>query len=125
MESTLGVKYDLMLALRSQFWEYLFARNVFQRCLESIYLPSARSGKQLKTNASSYGNPWLFLAVLKARSWWGHILAASARPRTSTKKYGWAIPFRCSWRSVWYRICNIRVYIDSGILGGYTLGRPG
>ena len=49
MESTLGVKYDVALALRSQIYEYL--RETFCRhALE--YLQSARSEKKEK----NYGN---------------------------------------------------------------------
>ena len=31
--------------------------------------------------------------------------------------------FRCSWRSVWYQICDFRVDISSGIFGWQNLGR--
>ena len=46
MESTLGVEYDLMLALRSQICEYL-SETFYRHALE--YLQSARSKKKKKT----------------------------------------------------------------------------
>ena len=43
MESTLGVKDDLMLALRSEIFEYLLEKN-YRHALE--YLQSGRSDKK-------------------------------------------------------------------------------
>ena len=81
MGSTLGDKYDFMLALRSQILEYL--RETFDRhALESRI--TARSEK--KGEKDCYGNAWLLPVFLKARGWLGHSFAASARSRASTNK---------------------------------------
>ena len=38
------------------------------------------------------------------------------------RKSGYVTLFRCSWRSVWYQICDIRVDTASGIRGRHNLG---
>ena len=64
MESALGVKYDLTLALRTQILEYL-RETLYRHALE--YLQLARSEKKKK---KSYGNAWpLLFNLLKACAW--------------------------------------------------------
>ena len=57
MGSTLGVKYDLILAIRSQIFQYL-RETFYARALE--YLEPARSEKKNEKNVYSYKNTWLF-----------------------------------------------------------------
>ena len=82
MESTLGVEYDLMLALRSQICEYL-SETFYRHALE--YLQSARSKKK-KENIFTYGNAWLLLTFLRICGRWEHVFATSASPSTWQKK---------------------------------------
>ena len=78
--STLGVKYDLILALRSQIFEYL-RETFFRQAL--VYLQSARSDKN---KCFSYGNAWPVLTFLKACGRWGHVFDTSASPTPRTRK---------------------------------------
>ena len=63
MESTLGVKYGLILALRSQIFEYL--RIFF--CRHALEVPEIGSfrGKKIEKKVFSYGNAWALLTFLK------------------------------------------------------------
>ena len=77
MELNLGVKNDLILALRSQIFESL--RETFCRhALE--YLQSARLEKNMQKMLVSYGNAWPLLTFLKACGRWGHVFATGASP---------------------------------------------
>ena len=78
MRSTLIVKYDFILALRSQIFEYL-GETYYRHALESV--EPARSEKKRKTHGVfSYGNILLLLTFLKVLGWLGHILAPAFGP---------------------------------------------
>ena len=80
--SILGVKFDLILVLRSRFVEYL-RETLYKHALE--HLEAARSEKQ-RFFFSSYGKLLTIIGLLKACDWSGHIFGASASPRSFTKK---------------------------------------
>ena len=77
----MGVKYDLMLALRSQIFEYL--HETFYRALE--YLEPARSENKTINDKKLLPKRLSVIddGILKVRGWPGHIFAASARPMAS------------------------------------------
>ena len=72
--SILGVKFDLALLLRSQFFDFL-RETLYKHALEHLEaagLPTV--------------NAYLLLTSLKVCDWSGHIFGASASPRSLTKK---------------------------------------
>ena len=74
MHSILGVKFDFILVLRSQFFEFL-RETLYKHALEHLEaagLPTV--------------NAHLLLTSLKVCDWSGHIFGASASPRSLTKK---------------------------------------
>ena len=78
MASTIRVKYDLILALCSQIFEYV---RVF-----FTGMPWSTLNRLVKKNKiKKEKNLWKHLTVidLKARGWSGRIFAASASPRTN------------------------------------------
>ena len=75
------MKYDLVLALHSQMFEYL--RESFYRLALESWTP-AGSQKRRKENGFSLRKRLTVWRILKAHDWSGHIFAASARPRAST-----------------------------------------
>ena len=68
----MGVKYDLILVLRSQFFEYL-RQTLYKHALEH-------------PEAAPTLNAGLLLTSLKACDWSGHVFGAGASPRSLTKK---------------------------------------
>ena len=84
MESTVGVKHDLILGLRNQNFDYFCVKSFYRHLLE--YLQSARSAKknEKKTMCFSYGNAWPLLTFSRACGRWGRVFAttnsASLRP---------------------------------------------
>ena len=96
----MDVEYDLILVLRSQFFEYL--EHLEAACQEKggsfVFLPTV--------------NSWLWLTSWKAWDWSGHIFGVSASPRSLTKT-GHVTLFRCSWRSAWFETRHIRVAITA------------
>ena len=98
MRSTVGLKTDLALVLRSQVFEYL-RKLSYSHAAE--YLENRIVQKKIENKILySYGNARLFLTILKACGWSGHIFAGSASPRTTTGKAAYVTSFRCSWRPV-------------------------
>ena len=83
VDSILGVKYDLVLVLRSQFFEYL-RETLYKHALKhlEVAFPEKRMGKK----GFPYGNTWLLLTSLKACDWSGHIFGASASLGSLAKK---------------------------------------
>ena len=70
----MGVKFDLVLVLRSQFFDFL-RETLYKHALEHLEaagLPTV--------------NAYLLLTSLKVCDWSGHIFGASASPRSLTKK---------------------------------------
>ena len=83
MGSIFDVKYDLKLALRSRSLNS--CAKVLQACLWS----HGHRFVQQKNDfcfVQFYGKVCLLLAFFEACVWSGHLFAASARPRASTKK---------------------------------------
>ena len=79
--STLGDRYALVLALRSQIFEHVRKRFVGVPWGTWNWLRK----KKRKKKGSSYGKAWPIMTFLKACSRWGHVLVASTNPRSWTK----------------------------------------
>ena len=80
---TLDVQIDLILVLRSQFFEYL-REPLYQQALE--HLEAARPENKMGPFFLPTENGWLFLTSFKACDCSGHICSASACPRSLTTK---------------------------------------
>ena len=80
MGSTLGVKYDLILALRSEPSLRMYALKILQACLGVPAIGSVQ--KKMENKVFSYGNASLLLTFMKASGRWGHFFATSASPRS-------------------------------------------
>ena len=100
MGSNFDVKDDLVLALRSQYFEYLREKNTdmpWSWCTLNRFVQ--------KKMVSSNGNACPLLTFLKACGRWRHVFAVSASPRSCTKKLATYVTlFRCWWRSVRYQV---------------------
>ena len=90
MFSISGVKLDLILVLRSHFFEYL-RETLHKHAFE--HLEAARREKEVSYIFPSTVNGWLSLNSLKACDWAGRIVGACASPRSSTKTNGYATLF--------------------------------
>ena len=110
--STLGDKYLNM----TSYWPYAVrSSNVCAK-----YLQSARSGKKSKKDMLfSYGNAWSLLTFMKACGQWGPLAPALGL----VQKTGHVTLFDCSWRSVWYQLCDIRVDSTNSIRRGENYRR--
>ena len=74
-----ALKFDLILVLRSQLFEYL-RKTLYEDTLE--HLEAVRSRKKNKTFfLLPTVNAWILLTSLKACDWSAHIFGASASPR--------------------------------------------
>ena len=117
----MGVKFDLILVLRSQFFENL--RETLHKHLEAPGSGSSRIKREKHLRAPGSGtskkkrdiiflptvNARLSLTSLKACDWSGHIFGASASPRSLTKKK-LAMPPHYACRGgqhVWYQVPNM------------------
>ena len=80
--SILGVEYDLILVLGTQFFEYL-RETLYKHVLE--HLEAVRPEKIMAHFFSSYGKCLTIIDIFEACDWSGHILGASASPRSLTK----------------------------------------
>ena len=78
----MDVNYDLILVLRSQFFEYL-RETLYKHALER--LEAARPEKINGSFFSSYGKGLTVVDLLEACDWLGHIFAPSASPRPFNK----------------------------------------
>ena len=81
----MGVKFDLILVLRSQFFE-LLRENSYKYVLE--HLEAAGSEKKWVIFFLPTVNVYLLLTSSKVCDWSGHIFGASASPRSFNKKKG-------------------------------------
>ena len=118
--SILGVKFGLILVLRSQSFDFL---------RETLYKHAqGRTCKRLIQKQKWFVyflptvNAYLLLTSLKVCDWSGHIFGASASPRSLTIFFGYVTLFHCPWRSAWYQICEIRDAIACAIRGWRNLG---
>ena len=78
----MGVKVDLILVLRSQFFEFL-RETLYKHALE--HLEAAGPEKQMGHFFLPTVNAYLLLTSLKVCDWSGHIFGASASPKSFTK----------------------------------------
>ena len=78
--------------------------------------------KKWKKNGSFQRKRLTSIDFLKARGWSGHIIAASTRPKASTKKQAMSPSSAVHGGQLRYQICDIRVDIASGIRGRQNLG---
>ena len=79
----MGVKFDLILVLRSQFFDFL-RKTLYKRALE--HLEAAGPEKKWATFFLPTVNVYRYLTSSKVCDWSGHIFDASASPRPLTKK---------------------------------------
>ena len=89
MHSTLGVKIDSILILRSQFFDVLRETLYFVQTYVLEHLGAAGPEKKEVIYTSSYSKylpGYLSLMSLKVRDWSGHIFGASASPGSLTTK---------------------------------------
>ena len=83
IDSILGVKFDLILVLRSQFFQ--FSREIW--CKHALkHLEAAGLEKKRVFFFLPTINAYQYLTSSKVCDWSGHIFGASASPRSSTKK---------------------------------------
>ena len=78
MESTLGVKYDVMFTPPIQIFEHLRKRSADIAWSICNRLVRKKNEQQMLV---SYGNVRPLLIFLKARGRWGHVFDTSASPR--------------------------------------------
>ena len=89
MGSTLGVKHDLILALRIQILEYLL--ETFTGMPWSTYNRLVQKKKMKKRSffsTETAGHYWPLLTLLEACGRRGHVCATCATPRPCTQKKG-------------------------------------
>ena len=87
--SIMGVKFDLILVLRSRSFEY-FARSFAPTCLGAPGSGSSRKKRVIVF--SSYGKCLTVIDLFEGLDWSGHGFGASASPRPSkknSKKKNW------------------------------------
>ena len=84
MHSILGVKFDFILVLRSQFFEFL-RETLYKHALEHLEAACPEREKVGFFFLPTV-NVYLLLTSLKVCDWSGRIFGASASPRSLTKK---------------------------------------
>ena len=113
-----GSRFDLILVLRSQFFDFL--RESFTS------MPWNLEAAGLEKNGPFFSllqqwmpiNIWLIWTSVIGRYTFS-VLASVLGP---SQKNGYVILFHCSWQSAWYQICDIRVANACGIRAWRNLG---
>ena len=94
--SIFGVAYDLILVLRSHFFEYL-CETLYKHASE--HLEAADPENKWVFFSLPTVNAYLLSTSLKVCDWSGHTFGASTSPRSLTKDLLYVTLFHCSWRS--------------------------
>ena len=103
MGSTVGVKDDLILALRSQIFEYL--RETFHRHDLESYLEPARSERKMGGKKGLFLRKHLaVIDLLKRRGWWGHI--SPLAPALGPQQKNWLLPFSAVYGGQYHTDCD-------------------
>ena len=79
----MGVKFDLVLVVRSQFFDY-FCEFLYERALK--HLEAAGQGKNESFTFLPTVNAYQYLTSLKVCDWSEHVFDAGASTRSVTQK---------------------------------------
>ena len=111
----MGDKFDLILVLRSQFFDFL-RETLYKHALEH---PEA-VGPEKRSFFLPTVNAYQYLASLTVCDWSGHIFGASASPRSLTKKMATSPSSTVhggQHDTKYFEVCDIRVANACGIRG--------